>query len=148
MMSPAFPSASTSSRRMTFIGLPLPHLRGGERNQRHDAGLLDLDRQLPLVGRAGPRDPPGDDFAAFGNEVLEHVDVLVVDLQLLLGAETAELLPGVAPLRASRGGPGGFARRGAGFFPWGCSSVLSSWTGSFCIVTPLKRDILVLLFRG
>src|SRR5574342_17507 len=72
-ISPAFPSFSTSSRRMTFIGLPLPDLRGGERDERHDAGLLDLHRQLPLVLGARSRDAPRDDLPALGDEMLPHV---------------------------------------------------------------------------
>src|SRR5512139_247642 len=80
---------------MIFIGALLPDLGGGEGDQRHDPRLLDLHRQLPLVLRAVPGDAPRDDLAALGDELLDHVDVLVVDLELLLGAEAAELLPHV-----------------------------------------------------
>src|SRR5512139_4153769 len=80
---------------MIFIGAPLPDLGGGEGDQRHDARLLDLHRQLPLVLRAVPGDAPRDDLAALGDELLDHVRVLVVDLEFLLRAEAAELLPNV-----------------------------------------------------
>src|SRR3972149_3756910 len=106
-MSPAFPSFSTSSRRITFIGVPLPDLRCRERNQRHDAGLLDLHGQLALVGRAGPRNPARDDLSPLGDEVFEQIHVLVVDPEVLLRAEPAELLPHVSPSRAATGAASG-----------------------------------------
>src|SRR5512143_2512182 len=114
-ISPAFPSFSTSSRRMTFIGLPLPDLRGGERDERHDAGFLDLHRQLPLVLGAGPRDAPRDDLPALGDEMLEHVHVLVVELEVLLRAEAAELLPHVPFLLSASGAAVRSPSAGAGF---------------------------------
>src|SRR3990172_4533018 len=102
-MSPAFPSFSTSSRRITFIGITLLDLRCRERNQRHDAGLLDLHRQLALVGRTDSRNPAGDDLAPLGDEVFEQIHVLVVDPEVLLRAEPAELLPHVSSSRAASG---------------------------------------------
>src|SRR5512135_3052484 len=87
---------------MIFIGGLLPDLRGGEGDQREDPRLLDLHRQLPLVLRAVPRDAAGDDLSPFGDELLDHVRVLVVDRELFLRAEAAELLADV-PLLPSSG---------------------------------------------
>src|SRR5512140_1401768 len=143
-ISPAFPSFSTSSRRMIFIGEPLPDLRGGECDQRENPRLLDLHRQLPLVLRAVPRDAAGDDLPPLGDELLDHVRVLVVDRELFLRAEAAELLADV-PLLPSSGRAAmivapGTGRRGAGlvrgahrvFPPWNPDRIFS------------ERDIVVL----
>src|SRR3990172_5192316 len=71
--SPAFPSFSTSSRRMIFIGALLPDLRGGEGDQREDPRLLDLHRQLPLVLRAVPRDAAWGELASLSDQLLYHL---------------------------------------------------------------------------
>src|SRR5512140_3261162 len=117
---------------MIFIGAPLPDLRGSEGDQRENPRLLDLHRQLPLVLRAVPRDAAGDDLPPLGDELLDHVRVLVIDRELFLRAESAELLADV-PLLPSSGSaraamvvaPGTGGRR-AGFVR-GAHRVLPPW---------------------
>ena len=54
------------------------------RQQRHLAGALDRDRDLPLVAAARAGDAAGADLALLGDVAPELVDVLVVDLVDLL----------------------------------------------------------------
>src|SRR6266511_3718236 len=63
---------------------------------RQHAGALDGRRHLALVEGAVAADAARDDLAALGEEVLELTLVLVVDLQRLVGAETAHLAPAEA----------------------------------------------------
>src|SRR5579859_5258535 len=76
-----------SSFRMTCMSLP----RHGEGHERDHAGALDRDAHLALMARAIARDAPLDDLAAVGDEVLEGLRILVVDPDLLVGAEAANL---------------------------------------------------------
>src|SRR5262249_55058041 len=56
------------------------------------ARALDLAGQRALVPGAVPADPAGDDLAALGQEDPQRLRVLVVDLELLVRAETADLV--------------------------------------------------------
>ncbi len=55
--------------------------------QRHLPGVLDRDRDLTLLLRGEPGDPPGPDLAAIGDERPQYRDVLVVDLGHTEGLE-------------------------------------------------------------
>src|SRR5262249_37132621 len=65
--------------------------RHGERHEGDHARALDGERHLALVLGAVAADPPRDDLAAVGDEVLQRLRVLVVDHHLLVGAEAADL---------------------------------------------------------
>ena len=66
-------------------------MRGGVDEQGHLAGTLDFAGQQTLMVRAGTGDAAGDDLAAFGDEVAQDVRALVVQGQILVRAEAAEL---------------------------------------------------------
>src|SRR5215468_2730799 len=85
--------------------------------------------------RAGPGDPPREDLAPFGDEALEELDVLPVDVLELLRAELADLAPpdekllaraalAVASRRAAASG------RASGSATHSHDSLLSAATGS------------------
>src|SRR5438552_18506396 len=75
---------------MTSIGVPLiRHVR----NERNLTRAFDRNLQLPLVHRAGARDAPRQDLAAFGHERSQQLHVLVVDVVDLVRAELADLAP-------------------------------------------------------
>src|SRR5512140_1085412 len=76
---------------MSFMGLAPLHLAHGVGQHGEHARPLDRGGDLALVLRAVPADAPRDDLAALGQEVLELPLVLVVDLQVLVGAEPADL---------------------------------------------------------
>ena len=69
-------------------------MRGGVDEQGHLAGTLDFAGQQTLMVRAGTGDAAGDDLAAFGDEVAQDVRALVVQGQILVRAEAAELATG------------------------------------------------------
>src|SRR5688572_23073093 len=71
---------------------------GGERQQRGDARALDGVLQLALVQRAGAGDAARKDLAALGDELLERLHVLEVDVLDLLDAELADALAAVEEL--------------------------------------------------
>src|SRR5262245_35708226 len=79
--------------------------RHGEGHERDHARPLDGQRHLALVLGAVAADAPRDDLAAVGDEVLEGLRVLVVDLDLLVGAEAADLAPREAALAAGAAAP-------------------------------------------
>src|SRR5437773_5716669 len=87
-MSPGAPTPRTSWFRMTFIWRLLSD-RVGE--QGHLPGVLDGGGDVALVLGAVAGDPAGADLAPVAHELAQQVDVLVVDVVLLLGAELAEL---------------------------------------------------------
>src|SRR5215470_4166674 len=62
-------------------------------NQRELAGTHDRRPQLPLVHRAGPRDPARKDLRPLGHERHQQLRVLVVDVIDLVRAELADLAP-------------------------------------------------------
>src|SRR5512132_2965848 len=96
-MSPGAPTPRTSWLRMTFIcGL----LSDGVGEQGHLPGVLDGGGDVALVLGAVAGDPAGADLAPVAHELAQQVDVLVVDVVLLLGAELAELALGLALERA------------------------------------------------
>src|SRR6185295_8147184 len=65
-----------------------------------------------MVG-AGPRDPPRQDLRALGNELLQELDVLVIDVVDLVGAELTDLAPAEENLsRACHGSSLPFLGRG------------------------------------
>src|SRR5438105_4473920 len=82
--------------RMTFISPLLLVRHDGVREQRHVAAALDGGGHLALVQGAVARDAAGDDLAALGDEVLQVAGVLVVDLEVLVGAVPADLAPAEA----------------------------------------------------
>src|SRR5512132_128451 len=87
-MSPGAPTPRTSWLRMTFIcGL----LSDGVREQGHLPGVLDGGGDVALVLGAVAGDPAGADLAPVAHELAQQVDVLVVDVVLVLGAELTEL---------------------------------------------------------
>src|SRR4051812_2910765 len=70
----------------------------GERQQRGDARAPDRVLQLALVQRARAGDAPRKDLAALGDELLQRLQVLVVDVLDLLYAELADALAAVEEL--------------------------------------------------
>src|SRR5215213_1697768 len=77
MASPASPRFSTSLSRIAWaIDLAFAHVR----QQRDLASPFDGEGQLALVAAGEPGDPAGADLAAVGDEALERVQVLVVDV--------------------------------------------------------------------
>src|SRR5512132_136434 len=92
-MSPGAPTPRTSWLRMTFIcGL----LSDGVGEQGHLPGVLDGGGDVALVLGAVAGDPAGADLAPVAHELAQQVDVLIVDVVLVLGAELAELALGLA----------------------------------------------------
>src|ERR1700722_12229843 len=75
--SPIWPSFSTRSSRMTCMAAPLFHDIG---KQRHKAGAFDGVGQNALLLVADRGDARRHDLAALGNEALQELDILVVDL--------------------------------------------------------------------
>src|SRR5574340_668862 len=63
----------------------------GVGHERQEARTLDRGAQLALVVRLGAGDAGRDDAAVFSDEFLQHLNVLVVDLNHLVGGEAAEL---------------------------------------------------------
>src|SRR5512132_770124 len=132
-MSPGAPTPRTSWLRMTFIwGL----LSDGVREQGHLPGVLDGGGDVALVLGAVAGDPAGADLAPVAHELAQQVDVLVVDVVLLLGAELAELALGLA-LEGALGH--------AGALPFGVLSPLSSIESSSnpCSASILERRLVV-----
>src|ERR671918_2260645 len=93
-MSPGAPTPRTSWFRMTFTRTSSLSNRVGK--QRHLPGVLDGGGDVALVLGAVAGDPAGADLAPVAHELAQQVDVLVVDVVLLLGAELAELALGLA----------------------------------------------------
>src|SRR6188768_2011565 len=62
------------------------------RQQREVTRALDCRRQLPLIRRAGPRDPARNDLAGLRDVSLQRGEILVVDLFHTLGREATKLL--------------------------------------------------------
>src|ERR1700761_1345271 len=87
--SPIWPSFSTRSSKMTCMVAPLLHDVG---QQRHEAGALDGVGQNALLLVADGGDAGRHDLAALGNEALQELDVLVVDLGRVIAREGAGLL--------------------------------------------------------
>src|SRR5215831_5018546 len=95
-----------SSVRITSIVAmtPLLGVRRGVRQERQVARALDLGGELALVARAVPADAARDDLRALRQEDAQRLRVLVVDLELLVRAEAADLVArehlaaGAAPL--------------------------------------------------
>src|SRR5688572_12925019 len=63
------------------------------RDQRDLTRAFDRGLQLPLVLRAGARNPPGQNLPALRDERTEQLHVLVVDVVDLVRAELADLAP-------------------------------------------------------
>src|SRR5713226_7931598 len=76
---------------MRITCTPLSSMQVGVRQQREEACALDRLGQLPLVAGRGAGDARRNDLAGLVDEVLQHLDVLVVDPLHLLGREAAEL---------------------------------------------------------
>src|SRR3954466_4554653 len=75
---------------MTCIG---GSVQIGVRQEREETRALDRFRQLPLVAGGGAGDARRDDLAGLVDEILQHLDVLVIDPLDLLGGEATELAP-------------------------------------------------------
>src|SRR4029453_715516 len=90
-------------------------------NERDRPGPLDRRLQLALMERARPRDPARKDLPALGDERLQQLDVLPVDVLELLRAELADLAAtdeellatSGLPLAGTRSGPAASSRGGA-----------------------------------
>src|SRR4051794_37028600 len=98
--SPIWPSFSTRSSRITCIAvLLLNHVR----QQRHETCTLDGARELALLAGRHCGDARRHDLAALGNEALQQLHVLVVDLRRVGAREGACLLAAEegAPLAAT-----------------------------------------------
>src|SRR5688572_3002771 len=91
--SPRLPRLATFSMRITCMALSRASVQIRVGQQREEARALDRIRELALVARGGAGDARRDDLAGLVDEVLQHVDVLVVDPLDLLGGEAAELAP-------------------------------------------------------
>src|SRR5439155_10702410 len=92
---------------MTCIGIGGLLSRHRERHQRDHARALDGDADLALVLRAIARDAPRDDLAAIGDEVFEGLRIFVIDIDVLIGAEPANLAARKAALAGGLGFIGG-----------------------------------------
>src|SRR5215216_7032458 len=92
-MSPGAPTPRTSWFRMTFTS---DLLSNGVGEQGHLPGVLDGGGDVALVLGAVSGDPAGADLAPVAHELAQQVDVLVVDVVLVVGAELAELALGLA----------------------------------------------------
>src|SRR4029450_10048376 len=92
-MSPGAPTPRTSWVRMTFTS---DLLSNGAGEQGHLPGVLDGGGDVALMLGAVAGDPAGADLAPVAHELAQQVDVLVVDVVLLLGAELTELALGLA----------------------------------------------------
>src|SRR6185503_6938178 len=64
----------------------------GVRQEREIARALDRRRQLPLIRRAGPRDPARNDLAGLRDVGFQRNEILVVDLFHALSREATKLL--------------------------------------------------------
>src|ERR1700761_34122 len=87
--SPIWPSFSTRSSRMTCMVRPSLH---DIRQQRHEAGALDGVGQNALLLVADRGDARRHDLAALGNEALQELNVLVIDLGGVIARKGAGLL--------------------------------------------------------
>src|SRR5215216_6510073 len=114
-MSPGAPTPRTSWLRMTFIGALLSDR---VREQGHLPGVLDGGGDVALVLGAVPGDPAGADLAPVAHELAQQVDVLVVDVVLLLGAELAELALGLSLEGALGHAPAFLAQNGGSSLNW------------------------------
>src|SRR5215213_899266 len=92
-MSPGAPTPRTSWLRMTFTS---DLLSDGVGEQGHLPGVLDGGGDVALVLGAVAGDPAGADLAPVAHELAQQVDILVVDVVLVVGAELEELALGLA----------------------------------------------------
>src|SRR5258708_17190586 len=87
--SPIWPSFSTRASRITCMAGPSLHDIGQE---RHEAGALDGVGQDALLLVADRGDAGRHDLAALGNEALQQLHILVIDLGRVIAGERAGLL--------------------------------------------------------
>ena len=66
-------------------------MRGGVDEQSHLTGTLDFTSQETLMMSAGAGNAAGNDLAAFRDLVAQDVGALVIQRQIRVGAEAAEL---------------------------------------------------------
>jgi hypothetical protein len=76
--------------------IPASNSERREWEQRDHASALDRHRELPLMLSAISRRPARHDFAALRDEALQRTDVLVIDRERFVGAETAYFAPPAA----------------------------------------------------
>src|SRR5947209_6315862 len=101
-----------------WMDVSVKQLVRGEGKQRGDARPLDGVLQLALMQRAGARDAARKDLPALGDELLQHLHVLVVDVLELLHAEFANAFAAIEelllPALRSGGAAGAAAARSSG----------------------------------
>jgi hypothetical protein len=61
-----------------------------KRQQGDVAGAFDGAGQLALVSCAGAGLPAWSDLTFFGNETAQHVDLLIINTYIFIGAELAD----------------------------------------------------------
>jgi hypothetical protein len=91
--------------------------RGGATNLGRAAYSNDTDRPDRAAGRAGTREPAGDDAGAPGSEEAQYLDACVADVEAWLGTELTAYLTGAdspAELTRWRAGADGAAPAAAG----------------------------------
>src|SRR5690606_23746644 len=81
--------------RRPRLALGAARLLNDVRQQGERAGALDRLRELALLLDRNRRDAARHDLAALGNEALEQLHVLVVDLRRVRTGERAGLAPAV-----------------------------------------------------
>jgi len=69
----------------------------GKRQECDHASPFDLDRELPLMPRAGSGYPARKDLAAFRDKILQNLRLLVIDLDILVLTEPAGFLFEIRP---------------------------------------------------
>src|SRR5258706_2022205 len=119
--SPIWPSFSTRSSRITCMVVLLLHDIG---QQRHEAGALDGVGQDTLLLVADRGDTGRHDLAALGNEALQELDVLVIDLGRVIAREGASLLA------AEEGTAGAVLASTTAAFPVAAASAVTNATTS------------------
>ncbi len=77
----------------TFSSLPLPCLIGCRCKWQdgYVSGPFDGDGDLPLVLGAVSGDPPGNDFPPFRHKISKDPRISIINIELLIGAKTADL---------------------------------------------------------
>jgi len=70
--------------------------------QRHIAGALNGNSQLPLVPGTVSCDPPRQNFPPLCNELPQSINILVVNILDLVNAEAADLLFAFSPLSSQK----------------------------------------------
>jgi len=75
-----------------FAKIRLPAFRRDKRHDGDGACAFDCDSQFSLMSGAIARDSSGHDFTAFRDKIIENHRVLIINLNIRVRAEAAELL--------------------------------------------------------